>query len=83
MLLQSYTDTLRNDEEREINHHGKSVTIDDDNQPAGRKIQVLEKYLQLMIALQMFRSNPLKLPFALLMRKRNSKHKGYSIKRLK
>ena len=27
VLIHTYMDTLRNDEEREINHHGKSVQV--------------------------------------------------------
>ena len=43
VLLHTYMDTLRNDEEREINHHGKTITIGEDNedgQDGGNKIQV-------------------------------------------
>ena len=29
VLIHTYMDTLRNDEDREINHHGKSVSVDD------------------------------------------------------
>ena len=31
VLIHTYMDTLRNDEEREINHHGKTIQISDDN----------------------------------------------------
>ena len=31
VLIHTYMDTLRNDEEREINHHGKSIQINNDN----------------------------------------------------
>ena len=27
VLIHTYIDTLRNDEEREINHHGKTITV--------------------------------------------------------
>ena len=27
VLVHTYMDTLRNDEEREINHHGKTITV--------------------------------------------------------
>ena len=27
VLIHTYMDTLRNDEEREINHHGKTITV--------------------------------------------------------
>ena len=43
VLLHTYMDTLRNDEEREINHHGKTITIGEENedgQGGGNKIQV-------------------------------------------
>ena len=29
VLVHTYMDTLRNDDEREINHHGKAIQIDD------------------------------------------------------
>ena len=41
VLLHTYMDTLRNDEEREINHHGRTITIDDDKAEEGFKIKVL------------------------------------------
>ena len=43
VLLHTYMDTLRNDEEREINHHGRTITVDenDDNLQNGSSIQVL------------------------------------------
>ena len=31
VLLHTYMDTLRNDEEREINHHGKTIQVTDEN----------------------------------------------------
>ena len=41
VLLHTYMDTLRNDEEREINHHGKTITINEDNDDnAGTTIKV-------------------------------------------
>ena len=30
VLLHTYMDTLRNDEEREINHHGKTIQINEE-----------------------------------------------------
>ena len=39
-------DTLRNDEEREINHHGKTITINEDNDnddSGGNVLKVLRK----------------------------------------
>ena len=32
VLLHTYMDTLRNDEDREINHHGKTITIGEQNE---------------------------------------------------
>ena len=31
VLLHTYMDSLRNDEEREINHHGKTIQVNEDN----------------------------------------------------
>ena len=39
VLLHTYMDTLRNDEEREINHHGKSIQVGDDN---GDNLDIIE-----------------------------------------
>ena len=30
VLMHTYMDTLRNDEEREINHHGKTIQVSDE-----------------------------------------------------
>ena len=35
VLLHTYMDTLRNDDDREINHHGKTITINDGNEDNG------------------------------------------------
>ena len=48
VLLHTYMDTLRNDEDREINHHGKTITIgelneDEHEQGGGSTIQVSRK----------------------------------------
>ena len=32
VLIHTYVDTLRNDEDREINHHGKAIQINDENE---------------------------------------------------
>ena len=41
VLIHTYMDTLRDDEEREINHHGRTRTINEDNDaPEVRKIKV-------------------------------------------
>ena len=37
VLMHTYMDTLRNDEEREINHHGKSVSVGQENQEETKK----------------------------------------------
>ena len=39
VLLHTYMDTLRNDEEREINHNGKSIQVSDDT---GDNLDILE-----------------------------------------
>ena len=39
VLLHTYMDTLRSDDDREINHHGKSVTVNEENKK-GQQIQV-------------------------------------------
>ena len=31
VLIHTYMDTLRNEEDREINHHGKSVSVEDND----------------------------------------------------
>ena len=43
VLLHTYMDSLRNDEEREINHHGRTITVDEntDNSKTGINIKVL------------------------------------------
>ena len=41
VLLHTYMDTLRNDDDREINHHGKTITINEDgedNDENGKKL---------------------------------------------
>jgi hypothetical protein len=43
VLIHTYIDTLRNDDEREINHHGKAININEgsnDKEQAGSRIQV-------------------------------------------
>ena len=47
VLLHTYMDTLRNDEEREINPHGKIITIDEnnDNSQDGLKVKVFTIYI--------------------------------------
>ena len=32
VLIHTYMDTLRNDDEREINHHGKTIQVKDENE---------------------------------------------------
>ena len=43
VLLHTYMDTLRNDEEREINHHGRAITVDKNKSDSGLQIKVLDK----------------------------------------
>ena len=43
VLLHTYMDTLRSDDDREINHHGKSVTVNEENEK-GQQIQVVAEY---------------------------------------
>ena len=55
VLLHTYMDTLRNDEDREINHHGKTITIgelNEDEQNDGRTIQVPRKRLNFLNILE-------------------------------
>ena len=44
VLVHTYMDTLRNDDDREINHHGKAITINDEDEEheeqGGVRIQV-------------------------------------------
>merc|ERR1712203_609624 len=40
VLIHTYMDTLRNDDEREINHHGKSIQINNDNEEPSSVIKV-------------------------------------------
>ena len=42
VLMHTYMDTLRNDENREFNHHGKTMTLDDDGN-ATEKTQEITK----------------------------------------
>ena len=32
VLLHTYMDMLRSDDDREINHHGKTITVNEDNE---------------------------------------------------
>ena len=43
VLLHTYMDTLRNDEEREINHHGRSIAVDENKSDNELQIKVLDK----------------------------------------
>ena len=40
VLIHTYMDTLRNEEEREINHHGKSIQINNNDEKANSIIKV-------------------------------------------
>ena len=44
VLIHTYMDTLRNDEEREINHHGKSIQINAEDEEQDSVIKVCIKY---------------------------------------
>ena len=48
VLLHTYMDTMRNEEEREINHHGRTITVDESNgvSEQGLKIKVFYKNVQ-------------------------------------
>ena len=41
VLIHTYMDTLRNDEDREINHHGKTIQVKDQNDETGSITKVL------------------------------------------
>ena len=50
VLIHTYMDTLRNDEDREINHHGKTVTVngeteEDDKNPSIIQVLTANFYL--------------------------------------
>ena len=51
VLLHTYMDTLRNHEEREINHHGRTITVDENNgvSEQGLKIKVFYQNVQYYI----------------------------------
>ena len=40
VLLHTYMDTLRNDEEREINHHGRTINVDENNDNPQGKLEI-------------------------------------------
>ena len=42
ILMHTYMDTLRNDDDREINHHGKTISIDE-NGKASEKTDITFK----------------------------------------
>ena len=45
VLLHTYMDTLRSDDDREINHHGRSIAINEEKDKNDQKtIQVAAKY---------------------------------------
>ena len=47
VLLHTYMDTLRNDDDREFNHHGKTMQVGDD----GKAIEKTETTLKVRIPL--------------------------------
>ena len=44
VLMHTYMDTLRDDEEREINHHGKSVTVGEDRKEEQTSSSIIKAY---------------------------------------
>ena len=44
VLMHTYMDTLRDNEEREINHHGKSVTVGEDNKQEETSTSIIKAY---------------------------------------
>ena len=42
VLLHTYMDTLRKDDEREINHHGRAITIGDKEDKHEERVNILE-----------------------------------------
>ena len=40
VLIHTYMDTLRNDDEREINHHGKSVQVGNESEAQSTTVKV-------------------------------------------
>ena len=52
VLIHTYMDTLRNDDEREINHHGKTIQVKDEideKQRTGSMIKVLLFFINTLI----------------------------------
>ena len=58
VLLHTYMDSLRNDEEREINHHGKTIQVNEDNSENIIKVNG-EKYEMI----KMLETSPVKFNF--------------------
>ena len=42
VILHTYMDTLRNDEEREINHHGKTIHVSDEQNAAEQTDSIIK-----------------------------------------
>ena len=42
VLIHTYMDTLRDDEDREINHHGKAITINDEGNDNEQPISTIK-----------------------------------------
>ena len=49
VIMHTYMDSLRNDEDREINHHGKTMQIDEDGKAIekGQDIVMVRQMLQI------------------------------------
>ena len=48
VLLHTYMDTLRSDDDREINHHGKTITINNDEDESPNTIKVSASYVKVI-----------------------------------
>ena len=42
VLIHTYMDTLRNDDDREINHHGKTIQINDNDNGETESVSVIK-----------------------------------------
>ena len=49
VLIHTYMDTLRNDEEREINHHGKTIQVHEEGQTEEGLYSVIKVWSVLFI----------------------------------
>ena len=44
VLIHTYMDTLRNDEEREINHHGKTIKVEDEDEDNDKTVSMIKVF---------------------------------------